>query len=333
LFKKVIIYFMLKNQLFSLVVLATIWLQLFGYQGTPESQKTFSFEAGYAGLWRTPLKRLEFVTDGTLYSESHGYRYTTPFPKFRFNYSSGVRGALEWIQSQSMSLEVVYTGLFHFNQSDSATFSLSNYYVPIQPYSSASWQNLTNLSYSYKSNLNSGELSFWNFLTPRYIDFFSASWMLGVRYIDFRDKFYITSTSAGYTTPASIFSINQMLGGQIGVQLQCNPTSRFTWAVQAKGGAYADFVKRSSVFYQNGTQTVLFDNVEHRVRPDYTLELIPYIMYRLNPFFMKLAYDKIILFNPVFSPLQLKPSKSIDEVYTNNFVNFQMVYASFGFYW
>ncbi len=306
---------------------------LLGYQGTSESQKSFSLEIGYEGIWRGPLNHLEFVTDGTLYQDSKRLRYNTPFHKIRFDYESGLRAALEWNRGEVLVLEVLYNGLFRWREEGSASFALSNYYVPIDPYSSSSWVNISEIAYLTTSILNSGELSFWNYMTPRYVNFFSIAWMLGIRYIDLRDKFYLESFQASYVTPASVKTINQMLGGQIGLQLLCSPTSRFSWAIQVKGGAYADFVKRSSLFYQNGTENTIVNDIEHRVKSDYSLEMMPYIMYRLNPVYFKLAYDKIILFNPVFSPLQLKPQKKLNEVYTNNFVNFQTVFASIGVYW
>ena len=157
--------------------------------------------------------------------------------------------------------------------------------------------------------------------------------MLGLRYIDFRDSIHMNNGTGTAQDKASVTAINQMGGVQAGLELQCNPTSRMTWAIQVKGGGYADFARRKTVFYDLGNTEQIVNCKRSRVEKDYTLELIPYILYRLNPVYFKVAYDRVILFNPVFAPLQIKPTKSVDDVYTHNYVNFQAVYASIGFYW
>ncbi len=298
---------------------------LFGYEASLESKKRFAFEVGYAGLWRSPLKNMEFLTKGT--------GKESVFQKIPFNYVSGVRALLEMNQGPKNSVEAVYTGLFNWNNEGSATSVAKTLIVSTAPYSNVSWTNFYYFHYHYKSELNSGELSYWRHVTPRYVDYFSFSWMIGLRYIDFRDSIHMNNGTGSVGDKASVKVINQMGGAQVGLELQCNSSSRFTWAIQVKGGGYADFASRKTVFYDQGNTVQIVNSKQNRVEKDYTLELIPYILYRLNPFYFRLAYDRVILFNPVFAPLQIQATKSVNEVYTHNYVNFQAVYASIGFYW
>lgn len=303
---------------------------LYGYQGTHESKKKFAFDVGYCGMWRSPLKNMSFLEEGTF---SEGTPIISPFEKISFNYVSGVRALLEINQGQKSSIEAVYTGLFNWNNDGSATSATEIFNVCTAPFRNDNWTNFYYLHYHYKSELNSGELSYWRHVTPRYIDYFSCSWMLGLRYIDFRDSLHMNNGTGLVGDNASVKAINQMGGIQGGLELQANATSRMTWAIQVKGGAYADFVTRKTVFNDLGNTVQIVDSSPQRVKKDYTLELIPYILYRLNPFYFRLAYDRVILFNPVFAPLQVQPTKFVNEVYTHNYVNFQIVYASIGFYW
>ncbi|MBM3193777.1 MAG: hypothetical protein FJZ59_06070 [Chlamydiae bacterium] len=298
---------------------------LIAYEATLESKKKFAVEAGYCGMWHSPLKSLEFIN-----------KLGDKFPldsKIRFNYVSGLRALLELNQGPKNSIEAVYTGLFHWRNDASNTDINSGLWVPTNPYTNTDWTNFYYFHYQYASELNSGELSYWRHVTPRYIDYFSFSWLLGLRYIDFRDSLKMNNRTGEVGDTASVKVVNQMFGGQAGLEMQFNATRRFTWAIQIKGGAYADFVSRKTVFNDLGNTVEIINSKQKRVEKDYTLELIPYLMYRLNPIYFKLAYDRVILFNPVFAPLQLDKNKSVDEVYRHNYINFQVVYASIGFYW
>lgn len=302
-----------------------VFTSLVAFEATLESKKMFAFEVGYCGMWRSPLKSLEFIN-----------KLGDEFPldsKIRFNYVSGMRALLEVNQGPKNTIEAVYTGLFHWSDQASNTDVNSGLWVPTYPYVNTNWTDFSYFHYQYGSDLNSGEFSYWRHITPRYIDVFSFSWMLGLRYIDFRDSLKMNNKSFDLANTASVKVVNQMIGGQAGLEFQCNPTRRFTWAIQVKGGAYADFAYRKTVFNDLGNTVQIINSRQHRVEKDYTLELIPYLMYRLNPIYFKLAYDRVILFNAVFAPLQLDITKSVDEVYRHNYVNFQVVYASIGFYW
>jgi hypothetical protein len=310
---------MVKN-FFSLFIF--LMSSLFGYEGSLESKKKFAFEVGYCGMWRSPLKSLEFIN-----------KVGDEFPldsKIRFNYVSGMRALIEINQGPKNTIEAVYTGLFHWTNNASNSDPTANLWVPTNPYGNTDWTDFSYFHYQYGSELNSGEISYWRHVTPRYVDYFSFSWLLGLRYIDFRDRLKMNNSTAD---TASVKVVNQMIGAQAGLELQVNATRRLTWAIQVKGGGYADFAYRKTIFNDLGNSIQIINSKQNRVEKDYTLELIPYIMYRLNPFYFKVAYDRVILFNPVFAPLQLDNSKSVNEVYTHNYVNFQVVYASVGFYW
>ncbi len=298
---------------------------LSAYEGSLESKKKFAFEAGYCGMWRSPLKSLEFLN-----------KVGDEFPldsKIRFNYVSGIRALIEINQGPKNTIEAVYTGLFHWVNHASNTDATESLWVPTNPYSNTNWTNFYYFHYQYGSELNSGELSYWRHVTPRYVDYFSFSWLLGLRYIDFRDSLKMKNGTGTVGDTASVKVVNQMIGAQAGLEMQFNATRKLTWAIQVKGGGYADFAKRKTLFSDLGNTIQIINSKQDRVIADYTLELIPYIMYRLNPFYFKVAYDRVILFNPVFAPLQLDASKSVNEVYRHNYVNFQVVYGSLGFYW
>ncbi len=301
---------------------------LFGYEGTTEAKKTFAFEIGYVGLWRSPLKHLDFlfVGDGILIDNP----VITRIP---YDYTSGGRAQLEFMGGQKNSLELIYSGLFHWRSSESRTSATSNFSVPTTPYTNVDWTDFDYFHYSYHSELNSGELSYWRHVTPRYVDYFSFSWLLGLRYIDLRDTLKMSNGSGTSGDNAHVHAINQMGGAQVGLEFQANATSRLTWAVQVKGGAYANFAQKKTVFYDLDGSELLVSSHPSKVEKSYTLELIPYILYRLNPIYFKIAYDRSILFNPVLAPTQPKFPKSVHNIYTHSYVNFQALYASIGFYW
>ena len=100
----------------------------------------------------------------------------------------------------------------------------------------------------YKSHYQEAEFNFWNHLTPRKGEYFSGSWLFGVRYMDLKERFNLAffNDEIPHTSlfdPASaresnynIETKNRMGALQLGADLQMNPAKHWSWDVLLKWG-------------------------------------------------------------------------------------------------
>jgi len=294
----------------------------------PESEKVIAFEVGYYGLWRESLSNLEFLY--TIYP--NGATNQTVYPKLDYGYAPGIRALGEVNIGPKNTIEAIYIGCFNWRDSGSAA-DQNSLMVSTRPFVTIDWARFSNFQYHYHAKLNSGELSYWRHMTPRYTDWFSFSWMLGARYIDLRDQLKMMIGTGSRTDNGHVKVVNQMWGGQGGLEFQVTAIPWLTWALQTKGGIFADLIKKKSLFKDLGNTAIPVSTTNKSVKPDYTLEFTPYIIGRLSPFYCRIAYNWMVLYNPVLAPSQVKLHKKVNHNYTHKHVYFQGFYVDVGFSW
>ncbi len=87
----------------------------------------------------------------------------------------------------------------------------------------------------YKSCLSNGEANHWWHITPRRVDYFSFSALLGIRGISLREKFRVSFFKGTHESEYSIKTRNGMIGPQIGFCFEMNPWNRvLNWNLTAK---------------------------------------------------------------------------------------------------
>ncbi|MBI3236556.1 MAG: hypothetical protein HYZ48_02445 [Chlamydiales bacterium] len=99
----------------------------------------------------------------------------------------------------------------------------------------------------YDSQFWTAEVNAWRHWTPRYVDYFSLSGILGFRYFHFNEGLDITYLKAvGAAADKSDYQIHtksDAFGVQGGLDFQVNPTQTFTWEISAKFGFMMDHVE------------------------------------------------------------------------------------------
>jgi hypothetical protein len=92
----------------------------------------------------------------------------------------------------------------------------------------------------YTTRIDTAEANYWYHVTPRRVDYFSVSGILGLRYADLRELFEVQFTRGTNRSDYNIHTKNHLYGGQIGGNLQINPQRFWSWDVTAKIGAFAN---------------------------------------------------------------------------------------------
>ena len=293
----------------------------FGFQVTQEKDKKLSIEADYVGIWRNHLGNQAF-----LLNRVDGYPY---FHTLSFKFDSGIRGMIEVNPTRKDSLQFIYEGLFHWDNSGSLT-SDNVFSVSTNPYENTDWTLFSTFSYQYKADLNWGEALYWRHITERYKDWFSFSCGGGLRYNDLRDRIYMVADGSNN---AHVTAVNHMCGAEGALEFLITAVPLLSFGVQGKGAVYANVVRKGVCFQESDDTATIVSEKMTKTNAAYTIEAMPYMLVQMNPFYLRVAYNNILFFNTVPAPNQVWPGKSLNLVYPHKQVYIQSLIAGLGFAW
>lgn len=112
---------------------------------------------------------------------------------------------------------------------------------------------------TYTSKIWGAELNYWGHLTPRRADYFSFSVIGGLRYFHINEKMNVYATRQGSTSSYNIKTEDNLAGGQLGFNMQVNPTKFLVWEATVKGGIYAVKGEQKTFLGDYGNTIVLRD--------------------------------------------------------------------------
>lgn len=167
-----------------------------------------------------------------------------------FDFEPGFRAALLYSMDIRNTLEAVYLWVrpWHADRkvnSDQGLFFPFN----ISEYAFDYFQ-ASNANAKYHSRFWDAELNYWRHFSPRYVDYFSLSGVLGLRYFHLNEGFKLTFVKPPDRSHYSIHTHNDIGAVQIGLNLQMAPTCRIGW----------DFTGKVGVMYNRAQQrNVLLD--------------------------------------------------------------------------
>lgn len=157
----------------------------------------------------------------------------------------------------------------------------------------------------YRSWLQNGELNYWIHVTPQFVNYFSFSWDMGLRYIWLQERFslrYIKFDSASHYT---VKTGNHLYGVQLGAMLEINPTDYWTWTFLGKAAAFAN---------RAHAHVRITDPVDANLPPSYSksrlastglVEGYAQLAYHLSPFTsLYVGYQGFLLYGVALAPEQ-----------------------------
>lgn len=335
----------LSMKYFSLVVIGVGLFsnQIFGYERKYiEVCRGIAFEADYWGVWRESLKKTSvfFWTDGNgdilgpiyekaTYKDGTELSEMKKFRNISMGYVSGLRASIRLSPDSAQSAEVAYEGLLRWKKDKSVFNAKSALAVPTHPYVTHDWIGFMTGSYHYQSHFDSGEVSYWYHMTRQRINYFSLSWMGGLRIVNFYDRLNINNIH--YTSIYKIKIKNLPLGLQAGIDFQNNPWGRFSWMVRFKGGIYANLIDKSVFLTDFSNTSIVIDEYFTKTQLTYLIELTPAIVYRLKPLYLIVAYDFLGMYNVAFAPSQIKETHSIKKIFAKKDLLLNSFQAGIGF--
>lgn len=197
-----------------------------------------------------------------------------------WNWKSGVYGNITYVSSACASIEGLYYYIFPWH-GRRVTSGFGNLSFPFKD--STFTTDFSGASYveaRYNSQLQNGELNYWRHLTPRRINYFSASWICGFRFLYLREHFKAAFTQSTDVSDYRINTKNFLYGAQLGFVFEVNPSRLWTWSLIAKGAAFLNDA-RAFVFLGDRNNTlVLRDYEKKKWAAAFLIEGIGSLMYQ-----------------------------------------------------
>lgn len=172
--------------------------------------------------------------------------------------------------------------------------------------STVDYRNASEAEAVYKSHFYSAELNFWRDVTPRKVDFFSYSWILGLRYIHLNEKLHITFETPPDRSNYNIKARNILGGPQIGGCLEMNPTTQINWSFAAKFGPLADRCEQKTFLGDNNNTIVIHHYTKHGWTCAFLADILASFGFRVTSHFnVRAGYQMIYLAGVALAPEQL----------------------------
>ena len=160
-----------------------------------------------------------------------------------FNWESAAKAAVTIMKhDEKASIEALYYYVWPW-EGDKRVQGIGTLSFPFKdPNYSFDFTNADAAEGIYRSQLQNGEFNYWGHLSPRRVNYFSVSWILGGRFIYLRDKFNLEFKKASDRSNYRIWTKNLLYGLQTGGVFEINPSRKWTWTVAIKGAMFLNDV-------------------------------------------------------------------------------------------
>ncbi len=224
-----------------------------------------------------------------------------------FDWQTGIRGSITYGSSDEASLEALYFYVYPWEGEKSVTISLPSLnepnLLPVLPINRSASQ-MEQISASYHSRLQNAELNYWRHLTPRRVNYFSASWILGFRYVNLRETLHVHYKNGLFRAQHHIHTLNQLYGLQLGGVFEINPTKHWTWSVILKGAGFLNNATNKDFFASGIRQLINYD--KRRWAPTFLLEGIGSLTYYFNNHLnIHIGYQALLFSGLALAPKQI----------------------------
>jgi hypothetical protein len=180
-----------------------------------------------------------------------------------FHFDPGFRATLIYCEDVKNSFEGVFLWIRPWHGTRHANGNQSLFF----PFDSTSYAfdyyQASEAKAEYHSRFWDAELNYWHHFSPRYVDFFSLSGVIGMRYFHLNESFELTFVKPPDTSDYTIHTENDVFGFQLGLNLQMAPTNRLSWDFTVKLGAMVNRAKQKN-WLQDYNNTVILRHFERQ---------------------------------------------------------------------
>lgn len=232
-----------------------------------------------------------------------------------FDWEPGVRGFVRIMPSNERTIELSVSWVNEFKSTvtreapyitDSTAVVPAFSYPFDYPTYALDFTNAQKVTAHYTSQLWDAEANYWGHLTPRNVNYFAFSALIGLRGMYLSEHFRLAYTKTPDTSTYRARTINKLIGVQVGGDLQWNPVRVWSFDLMAKTGLLADFAHQHLHLGDLNDTVVLKNFSNHRVFPSVLLEGGLFLYYRPRPrFSLHAGYRLLGVWDLALAPMQL----------------------------
>lgn len=296
-----------------LIAFACAAASLYGHEYYCPSNDIVLF-ADYANLTRSSIRDFPLVKNTTIVTKPKTVLDTEDMVDAMGN-ESALKVGILWDHNAFDSIELFYTYVrpWHskktFNNPGVLSYAFKDFATVLNGFFDAN-----TVVAKYSSSLQNGELNYWIHVTPQYVDYFSFSWDMGLRYISLQEHFSLRFIQPTAEAHYAVKTNNHLYGVQLGAVLEINPTDYWTWTFLVKTAAFANKANDHVLITDPTDANAPPNKSKHKLVPTGLVE--GYLQLAFHPFsFLSfhVGYDGFLLFGVALAPEQraLSTSRSI----------------------
>lgn len=224
------------------------------------------------------------------------------------SFEDGFSAALKVFGGIRSTWELRYLGLFQYlgekrvDQGTHLGLTLPNNFGT----ATVDYANASQVQGIYRSSMYTGEANYWHHSTPQYIDYFSVSWLAGLRFFQVREKLKLLFSTQEEGSRYRVRTKNRSFGPQLGFTFECNPYSFFTWGGLIKLGGLFNRGRQSNQWLDQNNESILLNEGHSASNFAYCLEVRPFLEWHPSKFFTFIFhYQVLYLGGVVLSESQL----------------------------
>jgi len=212
------------------------------------------------------------------------------------HFDAGVRVSAKLFYSIYSTWALTYTGGFHW-KGEEKRHCPENLDLPgTLGQTSVDYHYADRVQGVYNSDFYTIDLSYFYHMTPRYADYFSVSWMIGLRFLDLDEKLKLYYTKGNDTSRYRVKTFNRALGPFFGGVFECNPYRFLTWGLAGNVGGLFNRGKQDTLMLDQNDTEVVRDYNPSGSNFAYFAHLYPYFELRPVKFFtFRFGYEMLYI--------------------------------------
>jgi hypothetical protein len=186
-----------------------------------------------------------------------------------FDFEPGYRLGASYME-RTWSVEGVYLWLDEWKGNKHKTGHASLSYPFNNPNLAPGLRNADTADAVYTSQFWTAEANYWRHVTARRADYFSFSWIAGLRYVQLNEKCEVAFDKRFQgTSEYDVHTKNYMPGPQVGLDIQVNPYRQWSWDFFGKIGGLLNYNRQKTFLAEEDNAEILRD----RKRQNYSVAL------------------------------------------------------------
>ena len=270
-------------------------------------------------------------------SEDHSHAMTSKMLTETF--APGVFISYQQHLNPDISLHVEFQGFLNWSKQEYARAKGcggSHIEIPFGPLtycvSTSDWNSGGFAYFRHESSLNSISAGIYSHASPVFLDYFTLSEIVGLRYIDFTEELKIKVHTPTALSCYFVETKNNLIGVQMGGRFLYSSSRYYALSLDLKGGVFVNVIRaHPKLFDHNNTITLFNQKVNEKVL-SYVAEFHPYIIYNISDnFFVETAFDALVLWNVSLATKFVTFTRDQSDIFTRSYRYYNAFQFGVGF--